>query len=382
MVIGIIIVCGVFGNLAVIITVFKEPKLRQLQHYVLIACLAISDCAFNALIMPFYVESWWYNYERHSQSLCYYYNYLGTILLQTSGTIIVFIAFNRYLLVAHLRLFKKFENYKVTLLQMLVATILAVVMVAPSFNAIDTSIIYMPQLGRCNWDRVGARTVVYAVFTNFVIAPFAVIVTLYILVLVHLRKSQNAASKDAQLEYQDSSNKMETLFHKSISIKAGHHQSVDSVQTENNIVSEMTAGNKVTPVPTDDHITHNKEKKPSSDNQSKEYQRRLRGYKSFMPIIAVFIVYLVTYIPFTVINMMDKDFSLHRNYYMISSLLFWSSSCLNPWIYGIMNKELNSALKAGMSGMLDRVRQVCPCERKREEPGDAVDMEMHSSSVI
>lgn len=354
------------GNLAVIITVFREPNLRQLQHYVLIACLALSDCAFNALIMPFYIESWWYNQDRHSQALCFYYNYLGTILLQISGTIIVFIAFNRYLLVAHLRLFKKFETLKVTLAQLLVATIMAIVMVAPSFDEVNTSIVYMPQLGRCNFDRAGARIVVYTVFINFVILPFCVIVTLYILVLVHLRRSLKSAN-EAKLKSNLSSNRLETFNHKSVSIT-----------TEPNVITEvsekastpqepkaackssLSSPNKIAPaLQGNDRLGRRPDNPEYQSKQSKEYQRRLRGFKSLIPIIAVFVVYVITYIPFTVINMVDSNFSLHRNYYMISSLLFWSSSCLNPWIYGIMNNELNLALRRGMLAFLHKFKACC-----------------------
>ena len=373
--------------------------MRQLQHYVLIACLAISDCAFNALIMPFYVESWWYNYERHSQALCFYYNYLGTILLQTSGTIIVFIAFNRYLLVAHLRLFKRFENLKVTFVQLVIATVLAIVMVAPSFDEGDTSIIYMPQLGRCNWDRVGARTVVYAVFINFVILPFCVIVTLYILVLVHLRKSLKSA-KAARMKSNLSSNQLETIRQKSD--KDAERMSVISESNTTQQEPQQTpitgSPNRISPAstvtplktsisnpsPINEKLSRDEQQQADETlqtKQSKEYQRRLRGFKSFMPIIAVFIVYIITYIPFTVINMMDSDFTLHRNYYMISSLLFWSSSCLNPWIYGIMNHELNRALRKGMLTFLHKIKATCCMSREKLSQVAVVETEHRSSTI-
>ena len=60
-------------------------------------------------------------------------------------------------------------------------------------------------------------------------------------------------------------------------------------------------------------------------------------------ILAVFFAFVLTYLPFTVTNLADQHARLDRNVYMITSLAFWSGSCVNPLIYGIMNVQFRRA---------------------------------------
>ena len=60
-------------------------------------------------------------------------------------------------------------------------------------------------------------------------------------------------------------------------------------------------------------------------------------------ILAVFFAFVLTYLPFTVINLADQRASLDRNVYMLTSLAFWAGSCVNPLIYGIMNAQFRRA---------------------------------------
>lgn len=364
----IIIVSGTLGNLCVIITIFREQNLRQLQHYVLVASLAVSDFLFNSVIMPFYVDTWWHNSDRHGATTCYYYNFLGTVLLQMSGTIIAFIALNRYLLITHIKLFRKFENYKATMMQLLLAIGISVATLSPSFTDIHKKITFQEKIARCNFHRIAARPVILAVFIYCVIVPSALIFTFYILILIKLKKTRQTikqakgrCSTDLELE---------TIFAIAHGLPASsiHPANPQTDQSEESIVQN----DSMTPVvkyyetkslmwlyepksrPT--ALSKSVEKNPLSKRRmTDDTQRQQANLKAFLPIVAIFVTYILTYIPFTVINMMDSDYELAREYYMISNLFFWASSCLNPWIYGLMNKELNSALKRLLKAFIDRL---------------------------
>ena len=60
-------------------------------------------------------------------------------------------------------------------------------------------------------------------------------------------------------------------------------------------------------------------------------------------ILAVFFAFVLTYLPYTVTNLADRQARLDRNVYMITSLAFWAGSCINPLIYGIMNVQFRRA---------------------------------------
>lgn len=68
-------------------------------------------------------------------------------------------------------------------------------------------------------------------------------------------------------------------------------------------------------------------------------------FKSFKMILAVFLGFSLSYLPFTLLNFADDDSCLDRAWYMMTSLLFWSGSCINPWIYGVMNVQFREAYR-------------------------------------
>ena len=60
----------------------------------------------------------------------------------------------------------------------------------------------------------------------------------------------------------------------------------------------------------------------------------------------------------TVINLVDEPGLFHRNWYMITSLGFWAGSCVNPVIYGVMNKQFRNAYCSIISACLSRRRNT------------------------
>lgn len=70
---------------------------------------------------------------------------------------------------------------------------------------------------------------------------------------------------------------------------------------------------------------------------------------SLRMILVVFLAFVLTYLPFTLMNLFDDGSRLHRSWYMTASLGFWAGSCVNPIIYGIMNKQFRKAYGALLS---------------------------------
>lgn len=82
-----------------------------------------------------------------------------------------------------------------------------------------------------------------------------------------------------------------------------------------------------------------------NDDHGKKACRQVTrsNQRSVKMILVIFVAFLLTYLPFTIMNLADEQSVLDRNWYMITSLGFWSGSCVNPLIYGIMNRQFRAA---------------------------------------
>jgi len=348
----IIILIGAVGNLSIILTICRTRRFFELQHYVLIATLACSDLLFNTTIMPFYVYTYRFNSWPETavwENVCYLYAYLGTIFIQVSGILISAIALNRYLLIAHLRLFKRVERPIVTALIIIIAYLLAFVGIAPSLvnlktlkvqtGCVESKIHYLQKVGRCNFSRKKARHTIVALFTIGTILPGVLMVTFYILIIISIRKSSKRVSVAQSIE------RVETVDH-------SERQASSAIDKE----SDPHAGRE--PI-ADSHSHPHSDSLPctnfdpeikgtnsSQEEEVQEYQRQRNGTKSFIIIFVFFIVYCITYLPFALVNLVDVHHSWSRNIYMITSIIWWLGSCVNPVIYGVMNGEFRGELSS------------------------------------
>lgn len=82
-----------------------------------------------------------------------------------------------------------------------------------------------------------------------------------------------------------------------------------------------------------------------NDDQDEKACRQVTrsSQRSVKMIVVIFVAFLLTYLPFTIMNLADEQSVLDRRWYMITSLGFWSGSCVNPLIYGIMNRQFRAA---------------------------------------
>ena len=94
-----------------------------------------------------------------------------------------------------------------------------------------------------------------------------------------------------------------------------------------------------------------------NSSQIQKPKKRHR-HPSLRIMLAIFLAFVSTYLPFTVINLVDEPGLFHRNWYMITSLGFWAGSCVNPVIYGVMNKQFRNAYCSIISACLSRRRNT------------------------
>lgn len=61
-------------------------------------------------------------------------------------------------------------------------------------------------------------------------------------------------------------------------------------------------------------------------------------------VLAIFLSFVICYLPITVIKVADKDVN-HPGWHIIGYIFLYLSSCINPIIYVIMNKQYRHAYK-------------------------------------
>jgi len=81
-------------------------------------------------------------------------------------------------------------------------------------------------------------------------------------------------------------------------------------------------------------------------------RRRSMLNSSVRTMVVIFVGFFLTYLPFVVVNLVEGvEPMLNRNWYIMTSLSFWCGSCVNPIIYGIMNKQFRIAYVSAFNSL-------------------------------
>jgi len=66
-------------------------------------------------------------------------------------------------------------------------------------------------------------------------------------------------------------------------------------------------------------------------------------YASVGTMILVWFTFFLSNLPFVAVHIVDTDYSFNRNWYIVTSWLFWAGASANPIIFGIMNKQFRKS---------------------------------------
>lgn len=78
-----------------------------------------------------------------------------------------------------------------------------------------------------------------------------------------------------------------------------------------------------------------------SDNRSRRRERDDRRLTNLMFII--FISFVLCFLPLTFVNVFEKTINIPPAVHVISSILEWMSSVINPLIYAVSNRQYREA---------------------------------------
>lgn len=194
-VIATIIAVGLVGNTQVLVAMAKCRLLRR-SYNVFIASLSATDLVFNALILPFFVDSYVHRSWRYTPVLCRFLTHFGAMLVMASGLHIGLIAVNRYVLIVHPSTFRCVSSRAAIAVQVAGVWAVAFVTVLPAiFGELNAVVGYSDQLGRCNYLRTESRSALTAIFCVGFLSPCAVMIFCYVVIWKTAIRSQGRVGR-------------------------------------------------------------------------------------------------------------------------------------------------------------------------------------------
>nr|XP_054760401.1 melatonin receptor type 1B-B-like [Lytechinus pictus] len=293
---GFICFAGAFGNIMVLAASFVQKELRTPANLFLIN-LGFVDLVTNIMSIPVLMISLKYNDWIFSDGLCHATAYISIICLGQSVQTLAHIAGARYLLITKpQKVYQRFCSWKavsVNIIFIWCATILIVIM--PEYGLGD--IIYNPAFGLCSIDQQSDYSWIYTtvLVCHSIVSTFFLIPCFYFLTCYKVMSSRKR-------------------------------------------IHQRTA------------FQHNR----SRIEENFDFWKREIGLSKVL--IVTLLAYIICWVPFAVIHFFnfnnDISFAAHR----VSVLLLVTNSCINPYIYAVLNRKFRKVYVTIFSGLWYKVR--------------------------
>ncbi|XP_044009249.1 G-protein coupled receptor moody-like isoform X2 [Aphidius gifuensis] len=281
----IILLTGLFGNLLTIIALSRYPKIRNVAAAFIIS-LCVADFIFCLLVLPFdsirFVNASWTNYRYLCMGVPFLrYGNIGVSLLSVGA-----ITINRFIMITHHSLYAKVYKKHWIALMIAMCYICSYGMQLPTLTGSWGKFDYDEKLGTCSIikDENGRSSKTFLFITAFII-PCIVIVCCYTKIFWVVHSSESRMRK-----------------HASPTIKSPHTPGRDT----------------------------------------REIKQRRSEWRITKMVLAIFLSFVACYLPITIVKVSDPDVN-YPKFHVIGYLLLYFSSCVNPLIYVIMNKQYRQA---------------------------------------
>ena len=78
----------------------------------------------------------------------------------------------------------------------------------------------------------------------------------------------------------------------------------------------------------------------------KETRRMVKETQSqfFKMVSVIFICWLLVFTPEMIMEIIDYDYKLYPNWHLVTGLIYWINSLVNPLVYGLMNQKYKKAM--------------------------------------
>lgn len=352
----VVAVTGTVGNVLTLLALAIRPKLRT-RFNLLIANLTLADLLYCTLLQPFSVDTYLHLHWRTGAIFCRIFG----LLLFTSNSVSILtlclIALGRYLLIAHPKLFPQVFSAKGIVLALVGSWIVGTASFAPLWHVF----VLVPVVCTCSFDRVRGRPYTTILMGIFFVLGLSSVGVFYCLIHRQVKRAARALDQyrlpRASIRSHQVAGTDEAM--------PGHFQELDSglaskgpsegISSES--VSASTtqtlegdpseAGDQGTRKVTQ-HIVerglpeaHHRVRETAGERRAPDAPSEFG--KVTRMCFAVFLCFVLSYIPFLLLNILDARGRAPRLVHMVAANLTWLNSCINPILYAAMNRQFRHA---------------------------------------
>ncbi|XP_032746810.1 G-protein coupled receptor 84 [Rattus rattus] len=347
---------GTVGNVLTLLALAIRPKLRT-RFNLLIANLTLADLLYCTLLQPFSVDTYLHLHWRTGAIFCRIFG----LLLFTSNSVSILtlclIALGRYLLIAHPKLFPQVFSAKGIVLALVGSWVVGVTSFAPLWNVY----VLVPVVCTCSFDRVRGRPYTTILMGIFFVVGLSSVGVFYCLIHRQVKRAARALDKYGLQEASMRSHQVAGT-HEAV---PGHFQELDSGLASRGpsegISSEPVSAATTQTLEGDSSEAGDqgirKAAQQISERSLPEVHRKAGGTagarratdapsefgKVTRMCFAVFLCFVLSYIPFLLLNILDARGRAPRVVHMVAANLTWLNSCINPVLYAAMNRQFRQA---------------------------------------
>ncbi|XP_077429306.1 G-protein coupled receptor 84 isoform X2 [Vanacampus margaritifer] len=336
-----------------------DSQLRT-RFNVLIVNLALADLLYCTILQPISVDSYLHLRWRSGEVLCSAFGLLLFLSNSVSIITLCLVAISRYLLVAKRALFERLSSNWGLFSLLLASWALGLV----SFLPLWSVFVFVPQVCTCSFHRTEGRPYTTILLFFYFFVGLACVGTFYFLIYRRVR----VASK-ALLRYRFSrrSSKKKPAPSAPGTDDSGMESGMATVSSELSVQSkEDYNGDTASPKTQDEPANQLGESKPKSaiapapataeshpaaSGEDAEFKRVTRM------CFAVFLCFVCCFVPFLILNIVDKGGRAPQVLHMFCANLTWLNSCINPVLYAVMNRQF----RKGYQSLLTRAVRPFTC---------------------
>lgn len=349
-------ITGTVGNLMTILAFALDPRLRT-RFNVLIINLAIADLLYCTILQPISVDSYLHLRWRTGQLWCSIFGLLLFLSNSVSIITLCLIAVSRYLLVTKRAVFDRVFSDSGLIFLLILAWVLGLA----SFGPLWSVYVFVPQVCTCSFHRTRGRPYSTILLFFYFFVGLGCVGAFYLLIYKRVRIASQALLR-YRLSSQSSRKKpvssaqgtddsgvdssVANTWSCEISSQADLTQTKDEIAHETKFTkpSDSSAANKSTPdiVPRTPLSTPAPTSAVSSSHSATsgddgEFKRVTRM------CFTVFLCFVFCFVPFLLLNIVDKHNRAPQVLHMFCANLTWLNSCINPMLYAVMNRQFRQA---------------------------------------
>ncbi|XP_047503048.1 G-protein coupled receptor moody-like isoform X2 [Penaeus chinensis] len=290
-------ILGLTGNFLTILALLRCPRVRNVTAAFIIS-LCVADFLFCVLVLPWEVSRflagkwiWGEGWICTLFPLLRYWNVAVSLLS------IAMITINRYIMIAHFSVYKSVYRKGWIALMIAFCWVFAFVMLLPTLLKKWGRFGFDARLQTCSILDDNNKSPKQVLFGIGFCVPAIIIVICYSLIFFVIHKSE---------------------------MRMRHHSTrgMNGTHSGPPLQSQVRGTGKM----------------------EREARRRRNEWRITKMVLIIFIAFLVTYLPITLVKNLDKKVN-YPGLHVLGYVLIYISSCINPVIYVIMNRQYRQAYK-------------------------------------